>query len=81
MSEGTFNEKPYSNYVFYFTDTDDASAVGTVPLFVKGKPLTFKIKTSQWDLDYPGEKPQDYVNCEVDLQKNLYDQVSSMVRK
>lgn len=80
QSEGVFNEKPYNNYLFYFTDLEESGCNGQVPFIRKGKPVTFKIKVSEWDNVYPGEKPMDYVGCQVELDRDWYDNINSMRR-
>lgn len=79
-SEGTFNDIPFNNYVFYFCDNDEKECFGNVPFIRKGKPVTFKIKVGEWDNVYPGEKPQDYINCAVELERDWYDNITSMKR-
>lgn len=77
-SEGVFNDVPFNNYVFYFTDDDEKECEGFVPLVRKGKPVTFKIKVNEWSNVYPDMRPQDFLNRQVILDRDWYDNINSM---
>lgn len=74
--EGTFNDRHYSNYVFYFTDLEDKQRLaGIIPYVASGKPVCWKVKTSEWD---PKVNPTDYCNKKVDLTFDAYRNVASV---
>lgn len=75
---GTYNERPYDNYVFYFTDVDRNDGEGVIPAEMSGKLLTYKIKVSEWDLQYPGMQPADFLHQYVNVYKDLYNNISSI---
>lgn len=77
-SQGIYNERPYDNYVFYFTDVDRKDAAGIVPAEMSGKLLTYKIKVADWDLQYPDLKPNDFLNAHVNVVKDLYNNIAGM---
>ena len=75
-SEGVFNDKPYSNYVFYFTDLDSKDRVGGILPYTKGnKVITYKVKTDEWNSNL---EPKDYINQSVNLTFDVYGNVASM---
>ena len=75
-SEGVFNDKPYSNYVFYFADKDDKSLLnGVIPYSRGSKVLSYKCKTDEWNNDL---NPKDYVHQNVKLQFDAYGNVAQM---
>lgn len=75
-SEGVYQDKPYSNYVFYFADSEKKDCLGGVIPFIKKKEVkTFKCKIEDWNNDL---NPKDYVHQNVKLQFDAYGNVSQM---
>ena len=75
-SEGVYNDKPYSNYVFYFGDKEDKNVLsGIVPYSRGSKVITYKCKVSEWDKNI---NPKDFYTKEVSLTFDVYGNVASM---